>query len=287
MFKERPSQTAYKVALNIITLGAKPGMEDVLPPGIVEATEALLVASGAGNETMVRWSKTRKMVAVYEWFDGMLPNQFEAFAHRKAFCERQIRGGIQSGARQILVLGAGYDTAGWRIAPEFPDVRFFEIDHPATSRYKRKGISAMGDRDNLRLISADLGEQRLVDVLEAEHSWDPGADAVIVAEGLLMYLEPAAVSDLFFQSAAVSGRGSRIVFTFIGQDAEGRPDAGPWTGFVRWTLNLTGEPWRWTIRPEALDVFLEETGWVHTPALVGQIGKRGVEFFGAALKDLG
>ena len=46
--------------------------------------------------------------------DWMLPGQFEAFAHRKAFCERQVRDGIDAGATQILVLGAGYDTLGWR-----------------------------------------------------------------------------------------------------------------------------------------------------------------------------
>ena len=38
MRKDKPSRTAYKVALNIITLGTKPGMDEVLPPGIVEAT---------------------------------------------------------------------------------------------------------------------------------------------------------------------------------------------------------------------------------------------------------
>jgi len=46
MHKDKPSRTAYKVALNVVTLGAKPGMDRFLPPGIVQATERLLVASG-------------------------------------------------------------------------------------------------------------------------------------------------------------------------------------------------------------------------------------------------
>ncbi len=85
MRKDKPSRTAYKVALNIVTLGAKPGMDKVLPPGIVEATEKLLLASGAAGATVVRWSRSRRMVSVYEAFDWMLPGQFEAFGHRKAF----------------------------------------------------------------------------------------------------------------------------------------------------------------------------------------------------------
>ena len=47
MRKDTPSKTARKVALNIVTLGAKPGMDKVLHPGIVETTAKLLVSSGA------------------------------------------------------------------------------------------------------------------------------------------------------------------------------------------------------------------------------------------------
>ena len=157
MQKDKPSRTAYKVALNIVTLGAKPGMDEVLPPGIVQATEKLLVASGVVGSRTVRWARSKRMVSVYEAFDWMLPGQFEAFAQRKAFCERQVRDGIGAGAKQILVLGAGYDTMGWRLAPEFPGVSFYEIDHPATARLKKKGIETMGERDNLFLIAEDLG----------------------------------------------------------------------------------------------------------------------------------
>lgn len=31
MRKDKPSRTAYKVALNIVTLGSKPGMDEVSP----------------------------------------------------------------------------------------------------------------------------------------------------------------------------------------------------------------------------------------------------------------
>ncbi len=79
MRKEKPSRTAYKVALNILTLGAKPKMDEVLPTGIVDATERLLIASGAASATVVRWHRSPKMVSIYEAFDWMIPGQFEAF----------------------------------------------------------------------------------------------------------------------------------------------------------------------------------------------------------------
>ena len=287
MRKDTPSKTANKVALNVVTLGAKAGMEHVLPPGIVEATANLLVFSGAARARVVRKSRSQRMVSVHEAFNWMLPSQFEALAHRKAFCELQVRKGIGAGATQILVLGAGYDTMGWRLAPEFSGVYFFEIDHPATARLKARGIEAMGQRDNLCLIAGDLGKRKLIDLLKANQSWDQRARTVIVAEGLLMYLPPEAVRDLFLQCAVIAGVGSRIAFTWIPTGADGRPDAGPWTGLVLWIFKAAGEPWIWSIRPEALGLFLKETGWTHTPELEGATGRHGVEFFGVATRSPG
>ncbi len=284
MRKDKPSRTAYKVAANIVTLGAKPGMADVLPDGIVDATAELLVSSGATSATLVRWSRSRRMVSVYEAFDWMMPGQFEAFGHRKAFCERQVRDGISVGATQVLVLGAGYDTMGWRLAPEFPDVAFFEMDHPATAELKARGIEAMGERDNLRLLPEDLAERKLVDVLKANKSWDQTARTVIVAEGLLMYLPPEAVRDLLAQCAAIIGAGSRIAFTYVGTGADGRPDAGPWTRLVLWILKTVGEPWLWSIRPAELGRFIEDAGWKNAQDLLGASSGHGVEFFGVATR---
>lgn len=282
MRKEQPSKTACKVALNIITLGTRPDMADVLPEGIVDATEQLLLASGAASTKALRWARSPRMLSVYKAFDWMLPGQFEAFARRKAFCERQVCDAIASGATQVLVLGAGYDTMGWRLAPDFPHVNFFEIDHPATARLKANGIKAMGERDNLNLISEDLGARRLEDVLEADERWDSNAQTVIVAEGLLQYLPPSAVEDLFVQCAATTGADTRIAFTHIGAGPDGRPDAGRWGGLTLRILKVSGEPWLWSIRPEQLGQFLEETGWAARPELAGLVAKHGVEFFAVA-----
>jgi methyltransferase (TIGR00027 family) len=284
MRKNRPSKTAYKVALNIITLGAKPGMDKILPSGIVEATERLLVASGAVGPKTVKWSRTNTMVSVYEAFDWMLPGQFVAFAHRKAFCERQVRDGIRSGATQVLVLGAGYDTLGWRLSLEFPKINFFEIDHPGTGLLKAKGIKEMGRRENLILIAEDLGEQKLQDVLQANSLWDLDGPAVIIAEGLIMYLPPEAVRELFFLCALVTGADSRIAFSYIPEGRDGRPYVGKWTGLMLWLQKSVGEPWLWSIHPEQLDMFLEKSGWRYNPALAEVNGKQGVEFFAVATK---
>ncbi|MFC1501599.1 class I SAM-dependent methyltransferase [Elusimicrobiota bacterium] len=284
MQKDKPSRTARKVAINVITLGSVPEMKSILPRGIVEATAKLLVASGVVSAKVIGIARSKTAVRIYEVFDWMMPGQFLAFGHRKAFFERMVREAIAAGATQVLSLGAGYDTLGWRLAPEFPNVSFFEINHPATARLKAKGIQSMGERDNLHLISEDLAKRKLVDVLKAEQSWSTKAQTIILAEGLLMYLPPIAVKDLFKQCAEITGSGSRIAFTYIDTGADGRPDAGPWTKLTMWILKVSGEPWLWSVRPQELDRFLEETDWKNAPDLLGTNNKLGIEFLGIAKK---
>jgi len=284
MRTEKPSRTARKVALNIVSAGARRGLEEVLPAGIVGATAKLLVESGAVGRRAVRFSRSRMAVAIYLAFDWMMPGQFEAFAHRKAFCERQVRKGIEAGACQVLVLGAGYDTLGWRLAPEFAGVDFFEIDHPATACLKTKGIKAMGQPANLHLIAEDLSERQLVDVLHVDATWDPGAPTVIVAEGLLMYLPPDTVGALFEQCAAITGAGSRIAFTYVGTRSNGGPDAGPWTWLVLWLLKLGGEPWLWSISAGELGPFLNDHDWTIAVDQTASSDRCGIEFYGIAVK---
>jgi len=283
MRKEKPSKTAYKVALNILTLGAIPKMTAVLPAGIVDATTRLLVDSGAAGERSVRWASSPRSVLIYRAFDWMMPGQFEAFAHRKAFCEHQVRDSIAAGATQVLVLGAGYDTMGWRLTPEFPRVEFFEIDHPASSCLKEKGVDSMGTRPNLHLIAEDLGKRRMIDVLADAEEWNLRASTIIVAEGLLQYLPPEAVLDVFTQCALISGSG-RIAFTYIPSRRDGRPDAGPYTGLVLKLLKIGGEPWLWSIRSEDLAGFLEALGWKYSQELGASSEKHGLEYYAVATR---
>ncbi len=286
MRDNKPSRTALKVALVVVTLGAKPEMKQVLPPGIVQASQDLLVASGVVGARTMRWAGSRKAVSVYEAFDWMLPGQFEAFAHRKCFFERQAREGIGAGATQVLVLGAGYDTLGWRLAPEYAEVRFFEIDHPATACLKSKGIASLGRRKNLYLIAENLEKRRLVDVLKDNASWNQNAQTVILAEGLVMYLPPEAVTSLLRECAEMVSEGSRFVFSYIPTGADGRLDAGRWTGLMLWLQKVVGEPWEWSVRPEELGPFLKSAGWKHAPELEGSPGIHGVELYKVASKSV-
>lgn len=236
-------------------------MRRVLPDGLGDATEKLLLASGMADQRVVRMSKQPLAVvlglAINPWTSG----EFEALAYRKAFCERAVLDAIDRGATQVLVLGAGFDTLCWRLALTHSAISFVEIDHPATSKAKVQGIRQMGQPDNMKMIAADLSQQSLQQVLADDKTWDPNAVSIIVAEGLLMYLKPNDVLNLFKRTAASVGRESRFALSHFLARRNGRPDLGPWGDYALFGLKLIGEPVQWAIRKERLTDFVSGTGW--------------------------
>ena len=274
MKQGRISQTALKVALGLITLSAKDDWSQRLPPDLVELTERLLLASGSPGygPGLMRMSKQRWMIRVYQFQDRMMPGQWEGFGHRKVFMNQQVEAAIEQGARQVLVLGAGFDTLCLRLAPKYPEVRFVEIDHPSTSVAKARGIEKVGQPENMIQIAADLGERSLPKVLSEDGHWDASQRSVIVAEGLFQYLTDEEVRGLLTDAAACTSPGSRIAFSHaIPGDRK----------LLSALVRLISEPWKSEVRSEDLPSYVDGTGW----AMISDVdddAEHGVERYGVA-----
>jgi len=274
MKQGRISQTALKVALGLITLSVKDDWSQRLPPDLVEITERLLFASGSPGygPGLMRMSKQRWMIRVYQFQDRMMPGQWEGFGHRKVFMNQQVEAAIEQGARQVLVLGAGFDTLCLRLAPKYPEVRFVEIDHPSTSVAKARGIEKVGQPENMIQIAADLGERSLPKVLSEDGHWDASQRSVIVAEGLFQYLTDEEVRGLLTDAAACTSPGSRIAFSHaIPGDRK----------LLSALVRLISEPWKSEVRSEDLPSYVDGTGW----AMISDVdddAEHGVERYGVA-----
>jgi len=274
MKQGRISQTALKVALGLITLSVKDDWSQRLPPDLVEITERLLLASGSPGygPGLMRMSKQRWMIRAYQFQDRMMPGQWEGFGHRKVFMNQQVEAAIEQGARQVLVLGAGFDTLCLRLAPKYPEVRFVEIDHPSTSVAKARGIEKVGQPENMIQIAADLGERSLPKVLSEDGHWDASQRSVIVAEGLFQYLTDEEVRGLLTDAAACTSPGSRIAFSHaIPGDRK----------LLSALVRLISEPWKSEVRSEDLPSYVDGTGW----AMISDVdddAEHGVERYGVA-----
>ncbi len=271
----RISQTALKVALSLVTLSVKDDWAQRLPARLVEMSERLLMASGSPGygPRLMRMSKRPWMIRVYELQDHVLGvGLFEGFGHRKIFVQQQVEAAIEQGARQVLVVGAGFDTLCLRLAPQQPHVQFFEVDHPATSAAKAKGIALEGQPTNMTQIAADLGERPLSKVLSEEGRWETSLASVLVAEGLFQYLTDEEVRGLLVEAAAGTSPGSRFVFTHA---------IPGYRRMVSILTGLVGEPWKSAVQSEDLPEYVEGTGWA-TISDVDTDSAHGVERYAVA-----
>ncbi|HYR34093.1 MAG TPA: class I SAM-dependent methyltransferase [Burkholderiales bacterium] len=237
MRADRPSSTAALIAAATALLARDRRFAHLVPAGAAEICERCLSPFWltAARLRWLAWAAER----------ATIPGLMLHFILRKRWIEEAVRGALARGSRQVVVLGAGYDTLAARLAPQFPAVQFVEIDQPATQAVKCAAV----ERRNLRFIAADLACAPLAQVLP------PSAErSVFVLEGLLMYLTPAEQDTLF---AAI--RSSEVVFTAMEPRPDGRIAFHNATWLERVLLALWKEPFKSAVPRDALPGTLR--GW--------------------------
>ena len=121
---------------------------------------------------------------------------------RSRFAEDALERAVAKGVRQYVVLGAGLDTFGARAAlPEcsiHPELRIFEVDHPATQAWKRACLDQNGVRvpDTVTFVPVDFESEDLMTRLVAS-GFNAGAPTFCSWLGVVPYLtRDAAVGTL-------------------------------------------------------------------------------------------
>ncbi|NIM52616.1 MAG: SAM-dependent methyltransferase [Gemmatimonadales bacterium] len=261
--RRRASHTAAKVARGVVFLARDPVHAALLPEGAADTVERLSLAAGALKPWMCRLFETRW----YRWLvdralGRLWPGELMRLTLRKRFVDDEVRAAISDGARQVLIVGAGFDALGLRMAEVFPEVTVVEVDTPATAARRRSAIERMGAlRANLHVVGADLGATSLGEVLRAVPAWQTDARTVAVAEGVVMYLDRSAVGAFLGEIRDNAASGSRLVFSYLRADQQGRPYMGRWSALSRLALRLVGEPLRWGAREGELDRILAAAGF--------------------------
>ena len=260
MREDRPSRTATLIAAATVFLGRDPHLSGLVPAGAAAACaqflESVSPAAAAAVDLISRpgWRWIPRLVE-----RATVPGLPLHFIVRKRFIEDAVRESIADGARQVVVVGAGFDTLVLRLGREHPGVRFVEIDHPATQ--DRKRAAAGSGSPYLRFIAADLSRRRLADVLRAESTGLVESSTVFVIEGLLMYLPWDAVHQVFAALAPARPVRTRVVFTLMEPAPDGRLRFHNATLFERWLLSLWGEPFTSALSRAEIAPFLARHGY--------------------------
>jgi methyltransferase (TIGR00027 family) len=110
---------------------------------------------------------------------------------------------VQAGAKRIINLGAGLDTRPYRLSLP-PSLHWVEIDLPAVLDYKEEILASAVPRCRLDRIRCDLSDVAArQNVLS--HLQPSDGRALILTEGVLMYLSEQEVGALASDLAAVIG----------------------------------------------------------------------------------
>jgi methyltransferase (TIGR00027 family) len=192
-----------------------------------------------------------------------LPGIVEHYWHRKRWIEARCRRALSEGAQRLVVLGAGLDTLGMRLASEFPLLEVVEIDHPATQAAKRHALSQAGQKTPARMqfMSCDLAQADMP-ALESAQT----VQTVTVAEGVLMYLQPQRVQSLLSSVATQGSPKSEFIFSFMTQWPDGGHGFRPRSALIDSWLAWRGEPFMWACPPEHIESLLARNG-LHTVEL--------------------
>ena len=177
-------------------------------------------------------------------------------AARTRFFDDAVTSALDHGVQQVAIIGAGYDSRGWRLARH--GVRFFEVDHPATQRDKRWRAPGGGPT----YVAADLRSDR-ISLLLPLAGFDSSRPAVFIVEGLTMYLPESETRALLGDLATLAPPGSCLAanFTVTGGGSVSTPSRIiAWLTRKTWTAR--GEPtYRW-VQPQQLPSFLADSGWI-------------------------
>lgn len=175
-------------------------------------------------------------------------------AGRTRFLDDEIAQAMARGVRQIVLLGAGYDSRALRLAR--PGVCFYEIDHPATQADKRKRL---GGAAAAVYVGVDFTRED-VGVRLCEAGFDTEAPAFFLWEGVMFYLLESEVRKTLSSVARVAAPGSIIAFDFLPRRIEGWANRGI-LGLASLATTWLGEPFRFRVDPGEIGRLLREEGW--------------------------
>ncbi|WP_424528191.1 class I SAM-dependent methyltransferase [Sphaerisporangium viridialbum] len=190
---------------------------------------------------------------------------------RSRYTEDRLAEAVGGGIRQYVILGAGLDSYAYRAAggsyvdhPE-PDgrvrVQVFEVDHPATQRWKIRlledaGVAVPG---TVTFVPLDFETESLLDRLVG-HEFDPSRPAFVSWLGVTMYLTREAIGQTLTVIGGFAPGTEVVADSMLPEDL--RDEAGQ--AYVEAVMPVSaggGEPWLTFLGPEGMASLLKAHGF--------------------------
>jgi methyltransferase (TIGR00027 family) len=134
---------------------------------------------------------------------------------RARFAEELVAESYAAGVRQLVVLGAGLDSFALRRPASLAELRVFEVDHPATQRWKRRRLAELGEPlpDFLSFVECDFEKSSVTAALR-DTPFRSDAPAVVSWLGVVYYLTKETVRRALTELRALLAPGSAVVLDY-------------------------------------------------------------------------
>lgn len=178
------------------------------------------------------------------------------FAARARFAEDRVAVAAADGVRQVVILGAGMDTFAYR--NPLPDLRIFEVDHPATQAWKRERLAEAGieNPEGLTFVPVDFESDVLASELESS-GFSRAEPAVFVWLGVVFYLTPDA-ANATLEYIANQAQPTEVIFDYL-QPADTDQDRARLQERAK-RVAAAGEPWFSYFTPDDIAAQLRTLG---------------------------
>ncbi|MBC6461835.1 class I SAM-dependent methyltransferase [Actinomadura sp. HBU206391] len=182
-----------------------------------------------------------------------------AVVTRGRYTEDRLAEAIRRGVGQYVILGAGLDSFAYR-SELAGRVRVFEVDHPATQRYKREVLADSGVviPDSVAFVAADFETRSLAGHLVRE-GFDPTSPAFVCWLGVTMYLTREAIDETL-KSIGAFAPGTELVVDYMVPADLRDADGETYVTSVMPVAAENGEPWLTFLSPREMSALLEEAG---------------------------
>ena len=174
------------------------------------------------SDPYAAWFSNERDRGAARQLDVAFPPSTTMVRCRTRYFNRFVERGIAGGARQVVLLGGGFDMRAHRYGG--PDAAFFEVDQKTVLEFKRVVL----ERGGLVQPPSLLTNYLEVDIPGglAEFGFDPHAPTLIIWEGNTMYLPPESIMP-FLNRLADAMSSFRMAFDYFALDLQNRESADP------------------------------------------------------------
>jgi methyltransferase (TIGR00027 family) len=191
----------------------------------------------------------------YHIMQRRIPGALASGLARTRYIDELLEKSLLQGARQVIILGAGFDTRALRLNC-LRTVSVIEIDHPDTARRKLLTLKKISPSlpGNIRYLQLDFNRQDL-DSLLCEQIIDNTIPTIFVWEGVSNYLQQEAIDNTFAFAGKFPG-GSSIIFTYVDRKVLEEPSSFFGAERLLKDLDAIEERWTFGFAPDELPAYL-------------------------------